>query len=95
MVKHIVMFKFLESAQGRTKKENAQIAADMLINLQSKVPTLLSSEVKLNSVNADATNYDLILISDFRTICLRQIPKLHRKPLVALTMQEKLRLAFS
>ena len=67
MVKHIVMFKFLESAQGRTKKENAQIAADMLINLQGKVPTLLSSEVKLNSVNADATNYDLILISDFNS----------------------------
>ncbi len=67
MVKHIVMFKFLESAQGRTKKENAQIAADMLINLQGKVPTLLSSEVKLNSIHADPANYDLILISDFNS----------------------------
>ena len=65
MVKHIVMFKFLEAAQGRTKKENAQIAADMLVNLQGKVPTLLASEVKLNSDSADQSNYDLILISDF------------------------------
>ena len=65
MVKHIVMFKFLDEAEGRTKMENAQIAADMLINLQGKIPTLLASEVKLNSECADKTNYDLVLISEF------------------------------
>ena len=30
MVKHIVMFKFFENAEGRTKKENVEIAANML-----------------------------------------------------------------
>lgn len=65
MVKHIVMFKFLDSAEGRTKKENLLIAADMLIDLQGKVPTLVSSSVSLNSELADKSNYDLVLVADF------------------------------
>lgn len=65
MVKHIVMFKFLETAEGRTKKENAEIAAKMLLDLQGKIPTLVSSEVKLNSDCADRSNYDLVLIADY------------------------------
>ena len=67
MVKHIVMFKFLPEAEGRTKYENAKIAKEMLDNLQGKVPTLLASEVKLNSDSADKTNYDLVLISEFES----------------------------
>ncbi len=67
MVKHIVMFKFLPVAEGRTKQENALIAAQMLNDLQGKVPTLLNSEVHLNSAKADQSNYDLILISEFES----------------------------
>ena len=67
MVKHIVSFKFLPEAEGRTRQENACIAAQMLCDLQGKVPTLLSSEVHLNSAKADQSNYDLILISEFES----------------------------
>ena len=67
MVRHIVMFKFLENAQGRTKKENVEIAANMLNDLQGKIPALLKSEVKLNSEFADKTNYDLVLIADYNS----------------------------
>ena len=65
MVKHIVMFKFLDNAFGRTKDENVNIAANMLKDLQGKVPTLISSEVQINSKSANQTNYDLVLVSDF------------------------------
>lgn len=65
MVRHIVMFKFLENANGRTKKENAEIAAQMLNDLQGKIPSLLKSEVRFNSDSADKTNYDLVLIADY------------------------------
>ncbi len=65
MVKHIVMFKFLPEAEGRTKKENVENAAQMLRDLQGKIDTLVSSEVRINSENADGTNYDLILIADY------------------------------
>lgn len=64
MVKHIVMFKFLPEAMGRTKKENLEIAKNMLEDLQGKVPTLLSSVVEINSENANPDNYDLVLVAD-------------------------------
>ncbi len=67
MVKHIVMFKFLPEAEGRTKKENVEIAAKMLNDLQGKIPTLVSSEVKTNSECASDTNYDLILTADYNS----------------------------
>ena len=60
------MFKFLESAEGRTKKENVEIAAKMLTDLQGKIPTLQSSEVRINSECADSKNYDLVLIADYK-----------------------------
>lgn len=65
MVKHIVMFKFLPEAMGRTKKENLEIAKNMLMDLQGKVPTLLSSVVEINSEKANPDNYDLVLSADY------------------------------
>lgn len=65
MIRHVVMFKFLPEAEGRTAKENAERTAAMLRDLQGKVPTLKASEVHLNAEYADPTNCDLVLISDF------------------------------
>ena len=59
------MFKFLDSAEGRTKKENLEIAANMLNDLQGKIPTLVASEVKLNSDCAASSNYDLVIVADY------------------------------
>ena len=67
MVKHIVMFKFLEEAEGRTRKENATIAMNMLNELQGKIPELVASTARLNEDCADKTNYDLVLVSDFNS----------------------------
>ena len=67
MVKHIVMFKFLEEAHGKTGKENAEIAMNMLLDLQGKIPELVASTVRLNEECADKTNYDLVLVSDFNS----------------------------
>ena len=64
MVKHIVMFRFMEQADGRSKAENIQIAKNMLEKLQGVVPTLKSSEVQVND-GSNPTNYDLILIADY------------------------------
>lgn len=65
MVRHIVMFKFKEEAEGRTKKENLQIAKEKLEALQGVVPTLKSSYVKLNDENANPSNYDIVLVSEY------------------------------
>ena len=65
MVKHIVMFKFLEEGEGRTKAENLAIAKKMLEDLQGKIPTLKASTVKLNDEKAAKSNYDMVLIADY------------------------------
>ena len=67
MVKHIVMFKFLPEAMGRSKKENLEIAKNMLMDLQGKVPTLVSSTVELNYDKANPDNYDLVLVADYNS----------------------------
>lgn len=61
MIKHIVMFKFLPEAQGRTKNENVAIAKEMLEKLQGVIPTLVSSSVHAGYEDAAPTNYDLVL----------------------------------
>jgi len=58
------MFKFLETANGKSKKENVETAAAMLRDLQGKIPTLVSSEVRVNDQAADPTNYDLVLVTE-------------------------------
>lgn len=68
MIRHIVMFKFLPEAEGRTARENAVIAKEKLDALYGVVPTLKNSTVSLNSSEADQSNYDLVLIADFDDI---------------------------
>lgn len=68
MIRHIVMFKFKDEAESRTKKENVLIAKEMLENLQGKIPSLINSYVKVNSDVADKNNYDLVLVSEYETM---------------------------
>ena len=65
MIRHVVMFKFLESPEGRPKEENVRLTADMLNALQGVVPTLKASNVYIGAACADKSNCDLLLISDF------------------------------
>ena len=65
MVKHIVMFKFAEEAEGRKAIENAATAKQMLEELQGVVPTLKASKISLNSQNASPANYELVLETEF------------------------------
>lgn len=64
MVKHIVMFRFAENAEGRTKAENLEIAKQMLEKLQGVVPTLKASNVNING-GSNPSNYDLVLEADY------------------------------
>lgn len=60
MVKHVIMFKFKEEADGKTKAENLAIAADMSRNLMGKIPSLRSSATNFNAVPSPI-NYDLVI----------------------------------
>lgn len=65
MIRHIVMFKFKDFADGRDKAANLQIAKEKLEALQGVVPTLLRSVVKTGAPGSAESNYDLVLVAEY------------------------------
>ncbi len=65
MVRHIVLFRFLEEAEGRKKEENVRLTREMLDALPQKIDLILKSETYINKKGANPENADLVLISDF------------------------------
>ena len=68
MIKHIVCFRLAEEAEGKTKAENAQIIKEGLENLISLIPQLRKIEVGINHPATAATNFDIVLYSEFDSI---------------------------
>ena len=68
MVKHLVMFKLAEEAEGKPKAENALIAKEMLESLQQVIPVIRKIEVFVNLAGTSSDNYDILLDSDFETL---------------------------
>ena len=64
MLKHIVMWKLKEFAEGKTKAENAIIMKESLERLVGIVPEIKSLQVGINEKNSDMA-YDAVLISTF------------------------------
>ena len=65
MIRHVVLFSFMDEAQGRTKQENVAIAKAMLEALPQKINWIQFSQVATNSPDAPQGNWDLCLITDF------------------------------
>lgn len=64
MVKHIVMWKLHENAEGRTKAANAQLMQQWLEELKTKISAINYLEVGLNiEPNEDAC--DVVLYAEF------------------------------
>ena len=64
MLKHIVMWKLKEFAEGKTKAENALIMKENLERLVGIVPEIKSLQVGINEKTSDMA-YDAVLISTF------------------------------
>ena len=64
MVKHIVLFKLKDRAEGASREDNARLAKERLEALRGKIPGLLELAVGLNPDPNDAS-YDLVLDSSF------------------------------
>lgn len=63
MLKHIVLWKFKDSAEGKTRSENVAIVKERLAALEGVIP-----EIKAITLGADLGeipgNYDLALLVD-------------------------------
>lgn len=66
MVKHIVMWKFLDAALGQTKEQNMHKVKSMLDELSSRLPVIIKMEVGINLNKSDAA-FDMALYSEFNT----------------------------
>jgi hypothetical protein len=66
MIRHIVIWKLAESAEGAVKQENAQKMKVMLEGLKEKIPEILNIEVGINC-NKNET-YDVVLVSEFESL---------------------------
>ncbi len=64
VIKHIVMLKLKEEANGKAKSENAVILKQELESLKQKIHEILLLEVGIN-VAEDPDAYDLVLSSEF------------------------------
>lgn len=67
MIKHIVMWKLKEEAEGNNKSENANKIKGLIEGLEGKIKELKFIEVGINFNSSEAA-YDVVLNSDFETV---------------------------
>ena len=65
MIKHVVMWKLLPQAEGKSAAQNAQWMKSNLESLMGVVLELLSCEV---GINIKEGNYDACLIATFESL---------------------------
>ncbi len=63
MLKHVVMWRFLDSSE---KAKDVQKAKDMLLALPTKIPMIQGLEVGINEIPGDRAS-DLVLYSVFNS----------------------------
>jgi hypothetical protein len=72
MIRHIVLFKFKEFAEGADKAANMAKAREVLLGLVGHVPSLLSMSAGPD-VAGSAAEWDFALVADFNDLeALRQ-----------------------
>ena len=67
MIHHIVMWKLKETANGKSKAENAQLMKDRLEGLKEILPEIIELRVGMNIEN-EYSNFDIVLHSYFKTM---------------------------
>ncbi len=67
MIKHIVLWKLKENAEGKSKKENALQIKKILEDLKNVIPQITELEVGIN-FNDSTAAYDVALYSIFQTV---------------------------
>lgn len=65
MIKHIVFFGLEDSAEGKTKADNAKVIKFELENLIHLIPELKKIEVGINHPDAPQGNYDIAMYTEF------------------------------
>ena len=76
MIKHIVIWKLKQQANGNNKQRNAEIIKEKLEALNGVIPGLLSLEVGIDVSNTDMSG-DVVLYSTFASQQALQVYQQH------------------
>lgn len=90
MIKHVVMWKLKNFAEGCDKKENAARIKSMLEGLKGKIEEIVHLEVGIN-LNDSNMAYDAVLISEFEDVHKLEIYKNHPEHLKVADFVAKVR----
>ena len=66
MIKHIILWRFKDIAEGLTKQENVLKVKAMLEDMRGKIPGMLKLEVGINFEGSDSAS-DISLYSEFES----------------------------
>ncbi|MEX0823899.1 MAG: Dabb family protein [Balneolaceae bacterium] len=67
MIRHIVMWKLKEKAEGATKEKNAEKLKLILEGLRTNIEEIKAVEVGIQINSEDKEGLDVVLICDFET----------------------------
>ena len=67
MIKHIVMWRLEDFADGRIKLENAKIIKENLEALVGIIPEIVKLEVGIDILGTNQS-YDVVLVSEFKNL---------------------------
>ena len=76
MIKHIVLWKFADEAEGHTGEENMDIVRERLTALLPMIPQIRSFEIGKDVLHSEMS-YDMALIMTFDTLEDLQSYKMH------------------
>ena len=66
MIKHIVMWKLKDEAEGRSREENIIQMKDVLESMSGTIPLIHKLEVGVNILSSEM-NWNLVLYTEFAT----------------------------
>ncbi len=64
MLRHIVMWRFKDEAEGKTKLQNMEYIKERLLALKGVIPELRHIELGFN-INESDMSYDMVLLAEF------------------------------
>lgn len=91
MIKHIVMWTLRDSAEGRSKEENARLLKTKLESLAESIPQIQHLEVGLN-FNPSEAACDVVLVTEFADRQSLQVYQDHPEHRNVVVFLEKVRL---
>lgn len=67
MIRHVVMWRFADEGEGRTKHQNMQYIRDRLMALKPVIPQIKRMEIGFDVSHTDMS-YDMMLLTEFDSL---------------------------